>query len=188
MSSTSNFLNSDSSDDDIPVRTQVQVEVHYQPEHNVSPTNTPPPVDIPPQNISPANSPPPGDILPQNISPANSPPPVDILPQDISPVNSPPPVDNLPPADIPNANLDWLEYPAEDLLSVITWRPKGEDEEIGDDPRKYRCPVCYVNRFRYILLCGHGLCGQCAERIYLESHQCPVCRQIIQMDPIRIMM
>ncbi|GLV34022.1 hypothetical protein CBL_20310 [Carabus blaptoides fortunei] len=168
MSSTPNFVNNDSSDDDIPVRTQVQVEVHYQPEHNVSPANSLPPDDILPQNISPTNNPPPVDILPQNISPANSPPPVDILPQNISPANSPPPVDILPPADIPNANLDWLEYPAEDVLPVITWRPEGEDEEIGDDPPKYRCP--------------------CAERIYLESHQCPVCRQIIQMDPIRIMM
>ena len=49
------------------------------------------------------------------------------------------------------------------------------------------CPVCYCAIANCKLICGHGLCGDCAKSWYKKSDEpnCPMCRQPMYFKGLR---
>ena len=41
------------------------------------------------------------------------------------------------------------------------------------------CAICWHNQANTFTQCRHGMCAECADRLFTIDHRCPVCRQPI---------
>lgn len=71
-------------------------------------------------------------------------------------------------------------------------RPPITKMETGGGLSASECPVCWLelgeNRIPYSLTCGHTLCKLCVKKLFgsNKSMVCPLCRETIQMEGIKV--